>query len=84
MRRAILFCLMCLLSVPVRAGIDDCREAISSFRSARSDVFDAVKRYARCVADSDGHDDCSSEFSALQSAHDDFDSAASSYQSDCP
>jgi hypothetical protein len=84
MRPLILLCLIGLLAAPVRAGVRDCRDAISSFRSARSDVATAVRTYATCIADSDGHDDCSSEFSTLQSAHDDFESAVASYQSDCP
>jgi len=37
----------------------------------------------RCVSDSKGHDDCSSEFSTLHSAQDDFESAVSEYQDKC-
>lgn len=84
MRPTIIISLICLLATPVRAGVNDCREAISNFRSARSDVADAVRRYASCIAGSDGHDDCSSEFSSLRSAQDDFESATASYESDCP
>ena len=61
----------------------ECREAVDQYNSALSDVSDALKRYRSCVADSQGHDDCSSEFSTLRSAQDDFESAVSEYESEC-
>jgi hypothetical protein len=61
----------------------DCREAVDAYNSAVTEVVDTIKRYARCIADSNGHDDCSTEFRRLRSAHDDFESAVSSYESDC-
>lgn len=59
------------------AGADPeaCQEAINQFKSARSDIASDLSSYASCVSDSDGHDDCSSEFSTLQLAQDDFESA---------
>lgn len=84
MRVMILLFVFGLLVVPAKAGVDECREAISTFRSARSEVADALRAYASCISNSDGHDDCSSEFSALHSAQDDFESATSSYESECP
>jgi hypothetical protein len=67
----------------VRADPEECREAINQYNTAKSDVSDALRAYANCVSDSQGHDDCSSEFSTLQSAHSDFESAVSAYESDC-
>lgn len=67
----------------IRADVEECREAIRSFKSARSDIADSLRRYANCVSGSDGHDDCSSEFNSLRSAQDDFEEAVSSYESEC-
>lgn len=65
------------------ADPEGCRSAIDQFSSARSDVANNVRTYASCVSGSDGHDDCSSEFSGLQSAHDEFESAVSEYEGEC-
>ena len=67
----------------VRADSESCRTALDRYRPAKIDVFDAIKTCASCVKDSDGHDDCSSEFSRLQSEQDDFESAVSDYEGDC-
>jgi hypothetical protein len=53
------------------------------YNSARSDVGEALKAYAMCLGNDDGHDDCDSEFNALKAAQDDFETAVSSYGSDC-
>jgi hypothetical protein len=65
------------------ADPDSCPDALSQYRSAKSDVRDALKNYSNCIDGSDGHDDCSSEFSSLQSAQDDFETAVSEYESEC-
>jgi hypothetical protein len=67
----------------IHADPESCQGALDQYRSARSNVFDALKTFASCVKDSDGHDDCSSEFSSLQSEQDDFESAVSDYGSEC-
>jgi|SRR5579883_2822836 hypothetical protein len=72
--------------VPVqsgRAGVEECGEAVAQYNAALSDLEDALRRYASCVADSRGHDDCSVEFSQLRSAQDDFETAVSEYESEC-
>jgi hypothetical protein len=61
----------------------DCNDATSHYNSAISDVETYVKRYFRCVAGSNGNDDCSSEFRRLKNAHSDFESAVSDYQIEC-
>ena len=65
------------------AGPEECREAAAKYESAVADVRAALRAYAHCISNSEGHDDCSTEFATLQSAHDDFESAVSAYESDC-
>ena len=65
------------------ADPEACQEAITQFKAARSDIDSDLTSYASCVSGSDGHDDCSSEFSTMQSAQSDFETAVSSYESDC-
>ena len=54
-----------------RSDTDECRDALDHYNSAKSDVSSALRHYGRCVSDSKGHEDCSSEFSTLHSAQDD-------------
>jgi hypothetical protein len=61
----------------------DCRSASSNYNSALDDVATTLKRYTRCVADSKGQDDCSSEFRRLKSAQNDFESAVASLRYEC-
>jgi hypothetical protein len=80
--------LLCLASTPFlarnsRADPVECQEAISEFKSARSDISTALQLYVNCVSSSDGHDDCSSEFEQLKSAQDDFEDAVSKYETEC-
>lgn len=58
-------------TMPTNADPEECREAIDQYKSAADEVRDALQQYASCIADSQGHDDCSSEFSNLQSAQGD-------------
>jgi hypothetical protein len=53
------------------------------YNSAISDLSDALRRYSRCLSNSNGHDDCSSEFRRLKNAQSDFESAVSEYESEC-
>lgn len=66
-----------------RAEAEECQNSIQSYNSASEDVSSTLRRYANCVGDSQGHDDCDSEFRRLKSSQDDFESAVSSYQSEC-
>jgi hypothetical protein len=66
-----------------RSDTDECKDALDQYDTARKAVTDALHHYARCVADSKGHDDCATEFSDLQSAQDDFAAAVAGYGSDC-
>ena len=66
-----------------RSDTDECRDALEHYQSARSDVSSALRQYGRCVSESKGHEDCTSEFSTLHSAQDGFESAVSEYQDKC-
>lgn len=72
-----------LFGASATANPEACRDAIDQFKAARSDVLNDVQSFASCVSSSDGHDDCSSEFSTVQSAEDDLKSAVSEYESEC-
>jgi len=72
-----------LLAGPATADTDACRGATYVFKSVRESVGDYLRRYASCVSRSNGHNDCSSEFSRLRSAQDDFESAVSQYNREC-
>jgi hypothetical protein len=84
-----LIAIICVIALSVisagsiHADPEECQDALNQYRSAKSDVFDAMKAYGACVRDSNGHDDCSSEFSSLQSEQDDFETAVSDYESAC-
>ena len=65
------------------AGPNECRDAIERYNSAVDEISSRLRRYARCVSDSQGLDDCSSEFRRLRSAHADFESAVSDHQREC-
>jgi hypothetical protein len=67
----------------VTADPEGCRDAVDAFNNARSSIADSVRRYGQCVSSSDGHDDCSSEFSTLRSDQDDLESAVSNYEGEC-
>jgi hypothetical protein len=68
---------------PSVASPTECQEAISDFKSARSDISTALQTYASCVSSADGHDDCSSEFETLKSAQDELEDAVSKYETEC-
>lgn len=71
-----------LLAATVAASAD-CNSAISQYNSAVSDIESRLRRFANCVSNSRGTDDCSSEFRRLRSAHSDFENAVSEYSSYC-
>lgn len=65
------------------ANASDCGDAINRYNSALSEVTYTLKRYATCVADSAGKDDCSSEFRRLKNSQDELESAVSEISSYC-
>lgn len=77
------FVLTLAVGSTTKAESDECRDAVDNYNLVLSDVGGALRRYAHCVSDSQGHDDCSIEFSRLRSAQYDFETAVSEYQNEC-
>ena len=65
------------------AGQRECQVAIDRYNSAIEDVSSKLRRYASCVSNSRGNDDCLSEFRRLRSAHSEFEDAVGDYQREC-
>ena len=82
-RAVLIAAALCMTPPMARADPAECREAVDRYNEATSEVADALRAYSRCVSDSRGHDDCSSEFSRLRSAQDDFETAVSDFESEC-
>ena len=78
---AAVFFLTALL--PATADTEACSGAARVLKSARDGVGDYLRRYASCVSRSNGHDDCSRQFSGVQSAQDAFALAVSDYDREC-
>ena len=56
----------------------DCDDKIRAYNDAVESLTGALQRYSRCLSDSAGKDDCSSEFRKLKSSQSEFESAVSS------
>ncbi len=65
------------------AGPEECRDAVDHYNSVLEDVSSTLRQYGKCVASSQGHDECSMEFRRLKNAQDDFESAVSEIESEC-
>lgn len=72
-----------LAFVPINSSFADCSDAVSTYNSVISDISGYLRRYTSCLSNSNGHDDCSSEFRRLRSAQSDFESAVSGYEREC-
>jgi hypothetical protein len=66
-----------------KASMSECQEAIDSYNSATSDLSSAIQAYAECISESEGHDDCDSEFLRVSTAQSDFEDAVQSYETNC-
>ena len=62
---------------------EQCRYTVDNYNNAVSHISSRIRRYSSCVANSNGHDDCSSEFRRLRSAQSEFETYVSEYQSYC-
>ena len=82
-RSALLIVLSFAVCICFDAASASCNDATDTYNSAVSDLSDALRRYSRCLSNSNGHDDCSSEFRKLKNAQSDFESAVSEYESEC-
>jgi len=65
------------------AFADECSDAVMNYNHYLPRLNDAQQRFANCVADSLGRDDCAKEFAALQAAYRDFASAVAFYKQNC-
>jgi hypothetical protein len=83
LRKTLIATFVCLSFLPGQTAMADCVHAASSYISAISSVNNVLRRYTRCLSNSNGHDDCSKEFSKLQDAQSAFESAVSQYESEC-
>ncbi len=72
-----------VLEVPVFAWADECSDASNRYILVVRDVEAAMQRFANCISNSRGRDDCSREVSGLRSTQDDFQSAVSRYRREC-
>ena len=81
---AVALTIVLLAGVSATADPEACRGALRILKSARGGVGDYLRRYASCVSQSNGHDDCTREFSRLRSAQDNFEVAVSDFDRDCP
>ncbi len=81
--RLILVAALVLGSVPLPANAGDCGDAKDAYDQAVSDVNAALIRYARCVRDSGGEDDCTAEFGRLKNAQAELEDAVSNIESAC-
>ena len=81
--RAIRIVLPLTLCLASNAAQANCSDAIDTINSAISNLSNALQGYSRCLSDSNGHDDCSSEFRSLTKAQSDFESAVSEYEREC-
>ena len=60
-----------------------CRDAADRAESAASELADRARRLRSCAESQDFTDDCDTEFRRVRSAHSDYESAVSSYKSEC-
>lgn len=74
---------LCIAPGGALAGVSECKNAAETVDTSISEISSTLRRYSTCVSDSQGQDDCSSEFRRLKSAQSDFEFAVSSYQSEC-
>jgi len=80
---AAFFVVAMTLGLTATADTEACNGATYVLKSARNEVGDYLRRYASCVSRSNGHDDCSRQFSGVQSAQDAFALAVSDYDREC-
>ena len=83
MKKAACVAVIGLLVAANASWASECNDAIDAYNGATQDIADYLRKYADCVADSRGSDDCSTEFRRLRSSQDDFESAVGDYRGNC-
>ena len=65
------------------ADATTCATATNQVNNVLNELADKLTKYSDCIADSQGGDDCASEFESLQSDQEDFEAAAIQYRAAC-
>jgi hypothetical protein len=81
-RRAFILAMLAL-SLTATPALADCDDARQQYNVAVEQIHDAVRTYLRCVAASQGSDDCSNEFRRVQNAHEDLETAVGEVEAEC-
>jgi len=74
---------MAALIMAAAPALANCQDAIDEYNQAISEIEYQLGRYTRCLSDSEGNDDCSTNFRRLRSAQGDFESAVNEFQREC-
>jgi hypothetical protein len=81
---AILFALSLGAAAPaVSKPPSQCDDAIDDYNRSVGDLSSYLSRYSSCVQNSQGYDDCSTEFRRVRNTQSDFEAAVSNFQSEC-
>lgn len=65
------------------ASTDTCKFSVDHYITAQSEISVALRAYSTCMSNSNGHDNCTSEFDRLRAAQDDFAAAVLERQFAC-
>ena len=71
------------LSLPATTALADCGDARQQYNIAVEQIHDSVRTYLRCVAASQGSNDCSNEFRRARNAQDDLETAVADIEDEC-
>jgi hypothetical protein len=71
------------LTSAASAARPECDIASDLYNQAVEDVAEKMAAYRQCLAESEGADNCSTEFKRLRSAQDNLESAVGDVQNDC-
>jgi len=72
-----------LVGLPATTALADCDDARQQYNIAVEQIHDSVRTYLRCVAASQGSDDCSNEFRRARNAQDDLETAVADIEEQC-
>ena len=67
----------------MRGASSECHDARRQAQSAASELASYSRRLQNCAESGDLSDDCSSEFRRVRNSYQDYESAVSSYSSEC-
>jgi hypothetical protein len=73
--------LTCLLN---GLALADCKSAVEQYNFTVGEIETHIRRYAHCLAERRGQEDCSSAFRRLHTAQSNFELVVSKLQDHCP